>query len=191
MPRIGTVRRADRLVPGGGGRPGRCGHRRRRWHPARPRGGVGGRTWTRNVRPSSPVSPAFLAQAARDTSSRSLHYHGGYGFMLEFDVQLYFRRATGWPAVFGDPSDLRVVTRGGPAVAEGAADGWTSGWVNAATPSATKPGGSSTSTSPRGARGDPHHRRVPRPRLPPGPGRARSPRPRMAEGVRRPGPRPA
>ncbi len=26
--------------------------------------------------------------------------------MLEFDVQLYFRRATGWPAVFGEPSSI-------------------------------------------------------------------------------------
>jgi alkylation response protein AidB-like acyl-CoA dehydrogenase len=46
---------------------------------------------------------AFCTDAARQASSRSLHYHGGYGFMLEFDVQLYFRRATGWPAVFGEP----------------------------------------------------------------------------------------
>ena len=51
-------------------------------------------------------SCAFCAEAARQASARSLHYHGGYGFMLEFDVQLYFRRATGWPAVFGEPSAL-------------------------------------------------------------------------------------
>ncbi len=49
---------------------------------------------------------AFCADAARQASSRSLHYHGGYGFMLEFDVQLYFRRATGWPAVFGEPAAI-------------------------------------------------------------------------------------
>ena len=35
---------------------------------------------------------AFCAEAAREASARSLHYHGGYGFMLEFDVQLYFRQ---------------------------------------------------------------------------------------------------
>jgi alkylation response protein AidB-like acyl-CoA dehydrogenase len=46
----------------------------------------------------------FCSEAARDASYRSLHYHGGYGFMVEFDIQLYFRRARGWPAVFGDPS---------------------------------------------------------------------------------------
>lgn len=49
---------------------------------------------------------AFCAEAAREASARSLHYHGGYGFMLEFDVQLYFRRASGWPAVFGEPSSV-------------------------------------------------------------------------------------
>jgi alkylation response protein AidB-like acyl-CoA dehydrogenase len=51
-------------------------------------------------------SCAFCAEAARQAAGRSLHYHGGYGFMLEFDVQLYFRRATGWPAVFGEPSAI-------------------------------------------------------------------------------------
>jgi alkylation response protein AidB-like acyl-CoA dehydrogenase len=51
-------------------------------------------------------SCAFCAETARQASGRSLHYHGGYGFMLEFDVQLYFRRATGWPAVFGEPASL-------------------------------------------------------------------------------------
>jgi alkylation response protein AidB-like acyl-CoA dehydrogenase len=53
---------------------------------------------------------AFGADAARDASYRSLHYHGGYGFMLEFDVQLYFRRAIAWPAVFGEPA--RMFARG-------------------------------------------------------------------------------
>lgn len=47
---------------------------------------------------------AFSAEAARAASYRSLHYHGGYGFMLEFDIQLYFRRAKAWPALFGEPA---------------------------------------------------------------------------------------
>jgi len=46
---------------------------------------------------------AFTAEAAREASYRSLHYHGGYGFMLEYDIQLYFRRAKAWPAQFGEP----------------------------------------------------------------------------------------
>jgi alkylation response protein AidB-like acyl-CoA dehydrogenase len=51
-------------------------------------------------------SCGFCSEAAREASYRSLHYHGGYGFMVEFDIQLYFRRARGWPAVFGDPSHM-------------------------------------------------------------------------------------
>jgi alkylation response protein AidB-like acyl-CoA dehydrogenase len=45
----------------------------------------------------------FNAESAREASYRSLHYHGGYGFMLEYDIQLYFRRAKAWPAQFGEP----------------------------------------------------------------------------------------
>ena len=52
----------------------------------------------------------FSSEAAREASYRSLHYHGGYGFMVEFDIQLYFRRARAWPAVFGDPA--RMYARG-------------------------------------------------------------------------------
>jgi alkylation response protein AidB-like acyl-CoA dehydrogenase len=52
------------------------------------------------------LSCGFSAESAREASYRSLHYHGGYGFMLEFDIQLYFRRAIAWPAVFGEPSQM-------------------------------------------------------------------------------------
>jgi alkylation response protein AidB-like acyl-CoA dehydrogenase len=48
----------------------------------------------------------FCTDAAREASYRSLHYHGGYGFMLEFDIQLFFRRAKAWPAVFAEPSQM-------------------------------------------------------------------------------------
>jgi alkylation response protein AidB-like acyl-CoA dehydrogenase len=51
-------------------------------------------------------SCGFCSDAAREASYRSLHYHGGYGFMLEFDIQLYFRRAKAWPALFGEPSAM-------------------------------------------------------------------------------------
>ena len=36
---------------------------------------------------------AFAHQSARDATYRALHAHGGYGFMMEYDIQLYFRRA--------------------------------------------------------------------------------------------------
>jgi alkylation response protein AidB-like acyl-CoA dehydrogenase len=45
----------------------------------------------------------FATRAARDTSAAALHVHGGYGFTLEYDVQLYLRRAKGWPLALGDP----------------------------------------------------------------------------------------
>ena len=37
-----------------------------------------------------------------EATARSLHYHGGYGVMREYDIQLYYRRARGWPLVYQD-----------------------------------------------------------------------------------------
>ena len=45
----------------------------------------------------------FAAETAFKTASESLHFHGGYGYTLEYDIQLYFRRAKAWPLVAGDP----------------------------------------------------------------------------------------
>ena len=64
--------------------------------------------WSAEVEPArtpelGPLAFGFCAEAAREASYRSLHYHGGYGFMLEYDIQLYFRRARGWPAQFAEP----------------------------------------------------------------------------------------
>lgn len=47
----------------------------------------------------------FAAETARDTTYHALHFHGGYGFMLEYDAQLYFRRARAWAGVLGEPRD--------------------------------------------------------------------------------------
>ena len=62
---------------------------------------------------------AFAAETARDTTYHALHFHGGYGFMLEYDIQLYFRRARGWAGVLAEPraayrqvSDARYATVG-------------------------------------------------------------------------------
>jgi len=49
------------------------------------------------------MSFAFASETARDASYRSLHFHGGYGFMMEYDIQLYFRRAKAWPAILREP----------------------------------------------------------------------------------------
>jgi alkylation response protein AidB-like acyl-CoA dehydrogenase len=51
----------------------------------------------------APLSFAFATETARDASYRSLHFHGGYGFMTEYDIQLYFRRAKAWPAILMEP----------------------------------------------------------------------------------------
>ncbi len=47
---------------------------------------------------------AFGYETARDATQRSLHIHGGYGFGMEGDIQLYFRRVRGWAMVFGEPA---------------------------------------------------------------------------------------
>lgn len=51
---------------------------------------------------------AFLNQSsvAQLTTRESLQFHGGYGYTLEYDIQLYFRRAKAWPLAIGDPSRL-------------------------------------------------------------------------------------
>ena len=42
---------------------------------------------------------AFAADTAAKTTAYALHCHGGYGFMAEYDVQLYHRRAKSWAVV--------------------------------------------------------------------------------------------
>jgi hypothetical protein len=46
---------------------------------------------------------AFATETARDATYRSLHFHGGYGFTDEYDIQLYYRRARAWAAVCLEP----------------------------------------------------------------------------------------
>jgi len=64
--------------------------------------------WSAAVQPErtpelAALAFGFSAEAAREASYRSLHYHGGYGFMLEYDAQLYWRRAKAWPGQFAEP----------------------------------------------------------------------------------------
>jgi alkylation response protein AidB-like acyl-CoA dehydrogenase len=49
---------------------------------------------------------AFAYESARDATHRSLHFHGGYGFGMEQDIQLYYRRARGWAMVYGEPATV-------------------------------------------------------------------------------------
>jgi alkylation response protein AidB-like acyl-CoA dehydrogenase len=50
------------------------------------------------------MSFLFCLELAALTSSRALHYHGGVGASLEYDIQLYYRGARGWALVLDDPA---------------------------------------------------------------------------------------
>lgn len=63
---------------------------------------------------------SFATRAAEAATYHALHVHGGYGFMLEYDVQLHHRRARAWGRVWGDSdaalrraSAVRYGSRGG------------------------------------------------------------------------------
>jgi alkylation response protein AidB-like acyl-CoA dehydrogenase len=45
----------------------------------------------------------FETELAFRTCRESLQFHGGYGYTLEYDIQLYYRRAKTWPLALGDP----------------------------------------------------------------------------------------
>ncbi len=62
---------------------------------------------------------AFASETARDATYHSLHTHGGYGFMLEQDIQLLYRRARGWARVWGDPQRAYARAAGFRYVKEG------------------------------------------------------------------------
>jgi len=48
---------------------------------------------------------AFACETAERATYQAIHFHGGYGFMLEHDVQLFYRRARGWARVWGSADD--------------------------------------------------------------------------------------
>jgi alkylation response protein AidB-like acyl-CoA dehydrogenase len=76
--------------------------------------------WARDEEPMrfaelAAMALGFAAETARDTSYYALHFHGGYGFMLEYPIQLYYRRARSWAALLESPqasfrrvADLRM-----------------------------------------------------------------------------------
>jgi alkylation response protein AidB-like acyl-CoA dehydrogenase len=45
----------------------------------------------------------FAAELAERVTAEALHFHGGIGYTMEHDIQLYFRRAKCWPLALGDP----------------------------------------------------------------------------------------
>ena len=68
--------------------------------------------WAREAEPrrfEALASMAFVwaGQTAQRTASVSLHTHGGYGFSLEYDIQLHYRRAFAWPLLAGGTREER------------------------------------------------------------------------------------
>jgi alkylation response protein AidB-like acyl-CoA dehydrogenase len=63
-----------------------------------------------NASALSSMAYVFAAETAFAAAQHSLHIHGGYGFTLECDIQLYYRRAKAWVTAFADPErELHVV----------------------------------------------------------------------------------
>ena len=56
-----------------------------------------------NARALASMSFLFASESAFKTAGDSLHFHGGYGYTLEYEIQLYFRRAKAWALAAGDP----------------------------------------------------------------------------------------
>ena len=56
-----------------------------------------------------PLAFGWAAHAATRAVACSLHTHGGYGLSLEYDIQLYHRRAKAWALIAGDPRDAFVL----------------------------------------------------------------------------------
>jgi alkylation response protein AidB-like acyl-CoA dehydrogenase len=54
----------------------------------------------------APMALYLAARAAEEAATHSLHVHGGYGFSLEYDIQLYYRRAKGWPLAYTTRREL-------------------------------------------------------------------------------------
>ena len=114
--RARAVRRAHRLVPGAAAHARRRERRARRRAAPRPQGGVGPRRAARDDAAElggDGVPVRGRAGAARVRSA--LHFHGGYGFMEEYDIQLFYRRAKGWANVLDEPA--REYARGSPTCA--------------------------------------------------------------------------
>jgi hypothetical protein len=63
--------------------------------------------WAHDGRPAdaaalSSMALILAAETAGSATKESLHVFGGYGFMLEYDIQLYFRRVKAMTLVAGD-----------------------------------------------------------------------------------------
>lgn len=51
------------------------------------------------------MSLVFAGETSLQATDRGLHYHGGYGFSEEYDIQLFYRRARAWSQILNSPSE--------------------------------------------------------------------------------------
>jgi len=59
------------------------------------------------------VAKAWTADAFRRVTALGHQVHGGVGFMMEFDMQMYFRRAKAAEVAFGDADHHRELVAQG------------------------------------------------------------------------------
>ncbi len=88
-----AVRQAARRVPGDLALPRRRGDRGRRRRDARVRGRVGARRTASPIDRLAPMAKLFACKTFRDVTAMAQQVFGGVGFTVEYDIQLYFRRA--------------------------------------------------------------------------------------------------
>lgn len=60
---------------------------------------------TNEAQAASSMAYWWACQASPRIAATSLHTFGGYGVSLEYDIQLYYRRAKAWTLLAGNPDD--------------------------------------------------------------------------------------
>src|SRR5690606_33207003 len=66
-----------------------------------------------------PMARWWADEAAGRAAARALHPFGGYGVSLEYDIQLYYRRAKAWSLLGGDPQQALAEVGSGCGAATG------------------------------------------------------------------------
>ena len=67
----------------------------------------------RDVTTLAPMAKLFATQTCRDVTSVAIQVHGGMGFTVECDAQLYFRRAKSWQLNWVEPERLEELIAAG------------------------------------------------------------------------------
>jgi len=67
----------------------------------------------RDVTTLAPMAKLFATQTCRDVTGVAIQVHGGMGFTVECDAQLYFRRAKSWQLNWVEPERLEELIAAG------------------------------------------------------------------------------